>query len=139
VISSHGQPVGGDSGIEGIDRAPVRHVRPKIRQMVMRLGYTLLDAEYDFRGEHRRWLTFSIPRGRDLLAALGVLAAHGFGQDPRFRSLLDSFLGRQDAQGRWLCGSVSRTWALENRNRPSKWITLDALRMLRRLGLGFLD
>jgi hypothetical protein len=37
-------------------------------------------------------------------------------------------LKRQDEQGRWLCGSVSRTWPIEKRNQPSKWVTLDALR-----------
>jgi len=39
---------------------------------------------------------------------------------------------RQDEQGRWPCGSVSRTWPLEARGRPSKWVTLDALRVLKR-------
>ena len=67
----------------------------------------------------------------DLLSALRALAAHGYGQDPRFAPLLDVFLACQDEEGRWLCGSVSRTWPLEKRNRPSKWVTLDALRLLK--------
>jgi len=52
-------------------------------------------------------------------------------RDPRFTPLLDLFLAQQDEQGRWRCGSVSRTWPLEKRNRPSKWVTLDALRLLK--------
>jgi hypothetical protein len=91
----------------------------------------LLDAEYDFEGEHRRWLTFGVPRAWDLLSALRALAAHGYGHDPRFSSLLERFLTNQDEQGRWRCGSVSRTWPLEKRNRSSKWVTLDALRLLK--------
>ena len=104
---------------------------PQAEQVVRRLADALLDAEYDFDGEHKRWLTFGVPRGWDLLSALRALAAHGYAHDPRFAPLLDLFLARQDEQGRWLCGSVSRTWPLEKRNRPSKWVTLDALRLLR--------
>jgi hypothetical protein len=100
--------------------------------VVQRLANTLLDADYDFEGEHKRWLTFSVPRAWDLLSALRVLAAHGYTQDRRFAPLLERVLARQDERGRWLCGSVSRTWPLEKRNRPSKWITLDALRVLKR-------
>jgi hypothetical protein len=99
--------------------------------VVRRLADALLDAEYDFEGEHKRWLTFGVPRMWDLLSALRALAAHGYSQDPRFAPLLDLVLSRQDDQGRWPCGSVSRTWPLEKRNRPSKWVTLDALRLLK--------
>jgi len=98
---------------------------------VQRLAHALLDADYDFEGEHKRWLAFGVPRGWDLLSALRALAAHGYGHDLRFVTLLDLFLARQDEQGRWLCGSVSRTWPLEKRNQPSKWVTLNALRLLK--------
>jgi len=99
--------------------------------LVRRLANALMDAGYDFEGEHKRWLTFAVPRGWDLIAALKALAAHGYARDRRFMSLLDLVLTRQDDQGRWLCGSTSRTWPLEQRNRPSKWVTLDALRVLK--------
>jgi hypothetical protein len=98
---------------------------------VQRLADALLDAAYDFGGEHKRWLTFGVPRGWDLVSALRALAAHGYGQDARFTPLLKMMLSRQDDQGRWPCGSVSRTWPMEKRNQPSKWITLDALRVLK--------
>ena len=102
------------------------------RHVVKRLANILLDAEYDFDGEHKRWLTFGVPRTWDLLSALKTLAAHGYEHDSRYASLLTLILERQDNQGRWLCGSVSRTWPIEKRNRPSKWVTLDALRVLKR-------
>lgn len=103
-------------------------------RVVQRLADALLDAEYDFAGEHRRWLTFGVPRAWDLLSALRALASHGFAPDPRFAPLLKLVLDRQDDEGRWPCGSVSRTWPLEKRNRPSKWVTLDALRLLKNVG-----
>jgi len=94
----------------------------------------LLDACYDFEGEHKRWLTFGVPRAWDLLSALKALAAHGYFHDSRFVPLLERVLNRQDEQGRWLCGSISRTWPIEKRNKPSKWVTLDALRVLKQGG-----
>jgi hypothetical protein len=107
----------------------------KSEQVTAHLANALLDTEYDFEGEHKRWLTFGVPRIWDLLSALKALAAHGYGSDPRFTPLLELVLKRQDDQGRWLCGSVSRTWPIEPRNRPSKWVTLDALRVLKRVGM----
>lgn len=102
------------------------------KRTVERLADALLGAEYDFEGEHKRWLTFGVPRLWDLLSALIALAAHGYAQDLRFAPLLERVLNRQDDQGRWRCGSISRTWLIEKRNQPSKWVTLDALRVLKR-------
>ena len=97
----------------------------------------LLEADYDFEGEHKRWLTFGVPRAWDLISALNVLAVHGLGQMPRFHHLLKLILGKQDEDGRWVCGSVSRTWPMEKRNRPSKWVTLDVLRLLKNSNVAF--
>ena len=104
------------------------------KRVVTELANVLLDAKYDFEGEHKRWLVFGVPRGWDLVSALKALAAHNYARDSRFLSLLKLVLNCQDDQGRWLCGSVSRTWPIEKRNRPSKWITLDALRVLKKAG-----
>lgn len=101
--------------------------------VVRRLANSLLDASYDFEGEHKRWLTFVVPRAWDLLSALKALAAHGYVRDPRFLPLLERVLNQQDDQGRWSCGSASHTWLIEKRNQPSKWITLDALRVLKQI------
>lgn len=103
--------------------------------VVKRLADRLLDAAYDFEGEHKRWLTFGVPRSWDLLSALKALAAHGYAQDARFAPLLKRILDQQDDQGRWSCGSVSRTWPLEKRGQPSRWVTLDALRVLKQAGM----
>jgi hypothetical protein len=122
---------GAIAALNGLAVLPADMRSPQSEQVVRRLADALLDADYDFEGEHKRWFTFGVPRAWDLLSALRALAAHGYARDPRFRPLLDLFLARQDERGRWLCGSVSRTWPLEKRNRPSKWVTLDALRLLK--------
>jgi hypothetical protein len=122
---------GAIAALNGLAVLPADMRSSQSEAAVQRLAGALLDADYDFAGGHRRWLTLGVPRVWDLLSALRALAAHGYARDPRFGPLLDLFLNQQDEQGRWLCGSVSRTWPLEKRNRPSKWVTLDALRLLR--------
>jgi hypothetical protein len=125
---------GAIAALNGLAVLPSDMQSAQSTRAVRRLANALLDAEYDFEGEHKRWLTFGVPRAWDLLSALGALAAHGYAQDSRLMPLLKLMLNRQDDQGRWLCGSVSRTWPIEKRNEPSKWITLDALRLLKRAG-----
>ncbi len=122
---------GAIAALNGLTALPANMQSSQSRKVVKRLANALLDADYDFEGEHKRWLTFGVPRGWDLLSALLVLAAHGLARDKRFTRLFKLFLSRQDDQGRWLCGSASRTWPLEKINRPSKWVTLDALRLLK--------
>jgi len=125
---------GAIAALNGLAVLPAGMRSPQSAQVVARLASALLDAGYDFAGEHKRWLTFGVPRGWDLMSALKALAAHGYGQDSRFMPLLKLVLDRQDEQGRWLCGSVSRTWPIEKRNQPSKWVTLDALRVIKQAG-----
>lgn len=124
---------GSIAALKGLAALPGAMQSEKSGRVVRRLTDSLLDARYDFAGEHKRWLTFGVPRSWDLLSALKVLAAHGCARDPRFMPLLERVLERQDEQGRWLCGSVSQTWPIERRNQPSKWVTLDVLRVLKRL------
>ncbi len=124
---------GAIAALNGLAVLPASLRSAQSKRVVKRLANALLDARYDFEGEHKRWLTFGVPRGWDLLSALKALVAHGYAGDSRLVPLLELMLSRQDDQGRWLCGSVSRTWPIEKRNRPSKWVTLDALRVLKRI------
>jgi hypothetical protein len=128
---------GAIAALKGLSVLPADMHSPQSEQVVQSLARALLDAEYDFEGEHKRWLTFGVPRAWGLLSALNALAVHGYGHESRFASLKELVLQQQDDQGRWKCGSVSRTWPLEKRNRPSKWVTLDALRMLKMMGTTF--
>lgn len=121
---------GAIAALNGLAVLPPNLQSAQAQQVVKRLADALLDAPYDFAGEHKRWLTFGVPRRWDLLSALKALAVHGYGSDPRFAPLLKLVLERQE-QGRWPCGSTAQTWPLEKRNAPSKWVTLDALRVLK--------
>jgi len=120
--------------LNGLKVLPQDMLTLESQQVITRMAKVLLHAPYDFDGEHKRWFTFGVPRAWDLLSALYALAIHGYAAEPRFEELLVLILEKQDDQGRWKCGSVSRTFPLEKRNRPSKWVTLDVLRMLKIIG-----
>lgn len=125
---------GAIAALNGLAVLPTELRSAAYHRVVKCLAGALLDASYDFEGEHKRWLSFGVPRGWDLISALKALASHGYAHDVRFAPMLERMLACQDDRGRWLCGSVSRTWPIDRRNRPSTWITLDSLRVLRRAG-----
>lgn len=126
---------GAIAALKGLELMPANLQTSQVDRVVTRLAERLLEMTYDFEREHKRWLTFGVPRAWDLLSALRVLAHHGHAGDPRFKPLLDRVLARRDEEGRLICGSTSRTWPIERRSRPSKWVTLDLLRVLKTAGI----
>ena len=82
------------------------------------------------------WFKFGYPLGyvADVLQNLEVLAALGQAQEPRLAHALEMVTGKQDAQGRWRLeySYQGKMWAdIEKKGKPSKWITLRALRVLK--------
>lgn len=81
------------------------------------------------------WFKFGYPIGyvTDVLQNLEVLTALGCGADPRLRNGLDMLLRKQDKYGRWSMEYTynGKTWVeVEAKGKPSKWVTLRALRVL---------
>ncbi len=73
----------------------------------------------------------------DVLEVTENLVDLGYGNDPRLADAFDLILSKRDAAGRWrLENSLNgKTWApIEAKGKPSKWITLRALRTLRKAG-----
>ncbi|HEX7975729.1 MAG TPA: hypothetical protein VF498_15065 [Anaerolineales bacterium] len=90
------------------------------------------------------WFKFGFPLSywSDVLETAGVLAAAGYGGDPRLVNAIRFILGKQDAQGRWKLENTlnEKMWAdIEQRGRPSKWVTLRALRVLTKIGMADLQ
>jgi hypothetical protein len=64
-----------------------------------------------------------------------VLTALGCGTDPRLANGLELLLSKQDEEGRWRLEYTynGKTWVdVEEKDQPSKWVTLRALRVLKR-------
>jgi hypothetical protein len=85
-----------------------------------------------------RWFRFGYPLGyvTDLLLNLEALTEAQCADDPRLGDAVGFVLSKQDEQGRWKMehGYRGKMWQdIEKLGRPSKWVTLRALRVLKRI------
>ena len=83
-------------------------------------------------------LGFPLSYWSDVLETVTNLVKLGHGEDPRLKPALAWIVDKQDNQGRWkLENSLNgKMWVdIEAKGKPSKWITLRALRTLKRAGL----
>jgi hypothetical protein len=80
-------------------------------------------------------LGFPLSYWSDVLETTAVLAELGYGDDARLANALRLVLSKQDGQGRWKLENAlnGKMWAdVEEKGKPSKWVTLRALRVLKR-------
>jgi hypothetical protein len=82
------------------------------------------------------WFRFGMPFGyvTDILQILEALDWLGYGSDPRLANAYALLRSKQDKLGRWKMEYTynGKTWAdIEQKGRPSKWVTLRAMRVLR--------
>lgn len=81
------------------------------------------------------WLRFGFPLmyGTDILEILGVLTKLGC-RDERMQEAIDVVVSKQDPNGTWKLASTFNgrfQVDIEEKGKPSKWITLSALRVLK--------
>lgn len=82
------------------------------------------------------WLQLSFPHmyQTDILEILDILLRLGM-KDKRMKDAIDILISKQDEQGRW---NLERTFndrflvRIEKKDKPSKWITLNALKVLKK-------
>jgi hypothetical protein len=94
----------------------------------------------DERGERKPkpgWMRFGFPLfyQSDALEVLDVLTRLEV-RDERMQKALDLVLSKQDENGRWSLENTfnGKMWVdIEEKRRPSKWITLRAVRVLKRM------
>ena len=85
----------------------------------------------------RHWWKFTFPvTGMDLLQVAEALTALGYGADPRLANTLDLIRSKQNGNGRWLreknYGYWHKWWTeFGPYNKPNKWVTLRAIRVLK--------
>jgi hypothetical protein len=106
------------------------------------LGYDVARADYPYKERvNSSWFKFGYPLGyvTDVLLNLEALAEAGQGGDSRLDEAIELVLSKQDAQGRWPMeySYNGKMWIdVEEKGQPSKWVTLRAVRMLRRMATG---
>ena len=87
----------------------------------------------------RNWWKFGFPvfYVTDLLQVAEGLVALGYGKDPRLTNTLELIRSKQDDQGRWQLeyDYTGKTWLnFGEKKQPNKWVTLRALRVLKKAG-----
>lgn len=105
------------------------------------LGHDPAKADYPMgysEKPNQSWFRFGYPIGyvTDVLQNLEALTALGSGADERLVPALGMMLNKQDNQGRWKLAYTynGKTWVdVETKGEPSKWVTLRALRVLKRV------
>jgi hypothetical protein len=104
------------------------------------LGHDLATADYPYTERvNRSWFKFGFPLSyrSDVLETADALAQLGYGANPRLANARQLILSKQDERGRWTMETSlnGKMWVdIEEKNRPSKWVTLRAMRVL--LGAG---
>jgi hypothetical protein len=83
------------------------------------------------------WFKFGFPifYVTDLLQNLEALVGLGLNGDPRLENAIDFVLQKQDMDGRWRMDYTynGKTWVnVEEKGKASKWVTLRALRVIKR-------
>jgi len=83
-----------------------------------------------------KWLRFGFPLmyQTDVLEILGILTSLGY-KDKRLQEAVDLVVSKQDEQGRWVLESTFNgrfQTNIEQKGKPSKWITLRALTILKK-------
>jgi len=108
-------------------------------------GAEFLLMHHLFKADHhgyevinQSWLKSSFPwfYGYNILRGLDVLTKLGYVKDERLKDAVEIILQKRQSNGRWILESapIGRMQTnIEAKGNPSKWITLIALRVLKRL------
>ncbi len=89
---------------------------------------------------NKSWLELSYPwfAGYNILRGLDVLTKLGYSKDERLRDASEVLLQKRQSNGSWILENSpeGRMQAnIEKKGQPSKWMTLIALRVLKRLAM----
>ena len=118
--------------------APVKKATETAAEFL--LSNDLSKADYTYTGRvSGEWFKFGFPLSytSDVLEALLALAEAGYGRDPRLKNAIDLVISKRGADGRWAMKHSlnGKMWAdVEAKGKPSKWVTLRALRVLKMTG-----
>jgi hypothetical protein len=146
--ANEGQPCawGGNKAMRALLAVPSRQRTPVIKRAIEAGGEFLLSrdpavADYPYtKRVSSTWFKFGFPLSywSDVLETTGVLVEAGYGRDPQLANALELILSKQDDQARWKLENAlsGKMWAdIEEKGKPSKWVTLRALRVLKGAGL----
>jgi hypothetical protein len=130
--------------LDAFSEAPERERSQESKRAIMK-GADFLLMHRLYKADHHgykvinpRWLRFSFPwfYGYDILRGLSVLTKLGYVNDERLSDAVEMLVQKRQPDGKWLLESAPTGRmhvTIEKLGAPSKWITLNALRVLNRL------
>jgi len=147
VKDTHGCFYGTICPMEAFSEVPRKNLTTEMKQAISE-GAEFLLMHRLFKADHHNykvikqsWLKLGFPwfYGYNILRGLDVLTKLGYVEDERLNDAVDILLQKRQENGTWILESapIGRMQTnIEAKGKPSKWITLIALRILKRLGLG---
>jgi len=132
--------------LEAFSEVKKEYWNKKIKRSVEK-GAEFLLMHHLFKADHHNyevinqsWLKFSFPwfYGYNILRGLDILTKLGHLDDKRLNDALEILLKKRQKDGKWILENapIGRMQVnIEAKGRSSKWITLIALRILKRLSL----
>jgi len=90
---------------------------------------------HNFKVINKSWLNLGFPAFfYDILRGLQVITKLGYARDERIEDALEILLKKQNEEGKWILESTPSgrmQTDLEKKGKPSKWVTLNALKVIK--------
>lgn len=146
VKDKHGCFMGAICPMEAFSEIPKENLTEEMRAAISRgaeflLKHRLFEADHhNYEIINQEWLRLSFPwfAGYSILRGLDVLTKLGYLKDERLNDAVEVILQKRQRDGVWILeySPVGRMQAnIERMGQPSKWISLIALRVLKRLSV----
>jgi hypothetical protein len=140
----HGCVYGTICPLEALSEVKVGNLTGKMKETIAKgaeflLMHRLFKADHhEYKVINKHWLTLGFPwfYGYNILRGLDVLTKLGYAQDERLADAVEILMQKRQEDGTWILESapIGRMQAnIETKGMPSKWITMIALRVLKRL------
>ncbi|MBN1860550.1 MAG: nitrogen fixation protein NifH [Candidatus Thermoplasmatota archaeon] len=138
----HSCHMGAVKTLKALAEIPEKKRTPEVNKMI-KTGAEYFLLHHVFKSSHNLtrvpkpgWLKFGFPLmyQTDALEILGILTRLGY-KDQRMNEAVDLVVSKQNDQGRWILENTFNgryQVTIEQKGKPSKWITLHALCMLKR-------
>jgi hypothetical protein len=141
-LGKHTCHMGAAKTLKALTEIPEKKRSPQMKQTIEK-GAEYFLLHHVFKSSHNLdhvskpgWLKFGFPLmyQTDALEILGILTHLGY-HDSRMQEAIDVMVSKQNDGGRWLLENTMNGRyfvSIEQKGQPSKWITLHALRILKR-------
>ena len=142
VKDRHGCFMGTITPLDAFSEVP-EELKTTQMMKAMERGVELLLVHRLFKADHhgfrtikKGWLKLGFPWFfYDILRGLSVVTKLGYTHDERLNDALEILLQKQNTEGKWILEdtpSGRMQTSLEQKGKPSKWITLHALKVIKR-------